>query len=69
MVARTQTELLEDFLRDNGPFKEREVLAANLRVVLEMTSGNRTIAAKMLGICRDTMWRRVKWLHRTRRTT
>lgn len=63
MPTRTlKTEALIAFLRDHGPFTEREVIAANLRVALEVSSGNKTKAAKLLGMTRWTIIRRIGWL-------
>lgn len=60
-MTRTQAEL-ENFLREHGPYTEREVIAANLRVALEVSNGNRTRAAKLLGLARWTVLRRIGWL-------
>lgn len=57
-----ETEALIAFLRENGPFTEREVIAANLRVALERAEGNKSLAARMLGMTRWTIMRRIGWL-------
>lgn len=65
MVQRTQTTEvtdLETFLRERGPFRERDIIAANLRIALEVSQGNKTHAAKLLGMTRWTILRRIGWL-------
>lgn len=61
-ARKPESESLVAFLREHGPFTEREVIAANLRVALEVSEGNKSKAARMLGMSRLTIRRRIGWL-------
>lgn len=62
MHETERLEQLKAVLREHGPFRERDVMAVNAQVALEVEAGNKSRAAHRLGLTRKTFKTRLRWL-------